>query len=333
MDRETITRIFGPAAIEALKRFPLDPETPKLVTLSENVTFKVRDRRDGADYVLRLHRPGYHSREALRSERLWTRALSQAGISVPVGVSAVDGNDYARVAIAALGEEREVGLTHWISGDPLSDVMAATTDVGEIDRYWEQLGALDAALHNQSSLWSPPPDFHRHALDVDGLMGDSPFWGPFWEHPIFTPAERRLVLRARKKIREILIRYGQDGRRFSVIHADMHPNNLLAEGDCLSVIDFDDCGYGWHVYDMAVALYQMQWDERFEALQDAFLRGYQRLRQLDEQDLALLPVFLLVRVLAVIGWLLQRPEIDASERIGTLTARACSQSDALLSSR
>eukprot|EP01036_Dinobryon_divergens_P046959 gene46959-62867_t len=67
---------FTPAAQAALEAFPIDPEGLELVAISENATFRVRNRTDGLDYVLRLHRPGYHTLEALNSEPLWTRALA-----------------------------------------------------------------------------------------------------------------------------------------------------------------------------------------------------------------------------------------------------------------
>ena len=41
---------------------------------------------------------------------------------------------------------------------------------------------------------------------------------------------------------------------YSVIHADMHPGNIVVDGDRLTVIDFDDAGFGWHQYDIATAL-------------------------------------------------------------------------------
>jgi len=94
------------------------------------------------------------------------------------------------------------------------------------------------------------------------------------------------------------------------------------------VIDFDDCGFGWHVYDMAVALYQLEGSRRFEALQAAFVRGYRSRRALSDATVALIPMFLLVRGLAVIGWLLQRPEIDASARIAQMKDRVCAQCEA-----
>ena len=325
MDKAEADRVFRPAADEALKAFLIEPERLELVRLSENVTFKVRDRHDGADYVLRLHRPGYHTLDELNSERIWTRALDEAGIAVPIPLPQRSGGDYACVAVPALGEQRQAGMTRWVEGELLSDVLGDEPDLATLEHYFEQLGAIEAAMHNQSSDWRPPPNFRRHAVDVDGLMGDAPFWGPFWNHPVFSPAERQLVIETRDRIRGVMRRYGRDPSIYGMIHADLHPDNLLVSGDRLTVIDFDDAAFGWHVYDIAVALFFYQRSPHFEAIRAALIRGYRGLRNLPEQSLALLPTFLLTRGLAQIGWLGQRPEIDVTDVIVASKDQVCTQ--------
>jgi Ser/Thr protein kinase RdoA (MazF antagonist) len=151
MDRARIDEVFTPAAVEALKAFPIEPEGLELVALSENVTFRVRDRRDGGDYVLRLHRPGYHTLEELNSERVWTRALAAAGIAVPIPLPTRDGGDYVCVPVPALSQQRQAGMTRWTEGELLAEVLERGHDAAATERWFEQLGAIEAAMHNQSS--------------------------------------------------------------------------------------------------------------------------------------------------------------------------------------
>ena len=327
MDKAEAKRIFTPAAVDALAAFPIEPEGLELVSLSENVTFRVQDRRDGAAYVLRLHRPGYHTLEELNSERVWTRALAAAGIAVPIPLATLGGGDYVPVSAPAIGQVRQAGMTRWTEGELLSDLIDHD-DSAAAEGYFEQLGAIEAAMHNQSSAWRPPPGFARHAVDRDGLMGDAPFWGPFWDHPVFTQAERSLLIDTRDRIRGAMDRYGRDASSYGMIHADLHPGNLLVGADGLTVIDFDDSAFGWHLYDIAVALVHQQRSPHFAALRDAFVRGYRTRRALGDDALALLPMFLLVRVLAQIGWLHQRPEIDVSRTIRASADRLLAQCEA-----
>ena len=325
MDSAQAERVFTPAAIQALKAFPIEPEALELVALSENVTFRVTDRPSGEAYVLRLHRPGYHTLEELNSERVWTRALAEAGVAVPIALPTRGGADYVSVPVPALGQQRQAGMTRWIEGELLADVPERGDDPEAQIRCFEQLGAIEAAMHNQSSGWRPPPGFVRHAVDRDGLMGDAPFWGPFWDHPVFTPTERTLVIETRDRLRGAMDRYGRDPSTFGMIHADLHDGNLLVGGERLTVIDFDDCAFGWHVYDMAVALFHQQKSPHFEAIQDAFVRGYRTRRDVGDDAVALIPMFLLVRGLAVTGWLHQRPEIDVSRTIRASADRLLAQ--------
>ena len=309
MDREAIGRIFTPAARAALNAFPIDAGDLTLVSLAENVTFRVADRRDGGTYVLRLHRPGYHTLDELVSERAWIRALADAGVDVPSAVSARDGRDYVQVTIPVTGEQRFAGLARWTEGRLLSDVLAETSDHRVIENYFAQLGALTASMHNQASSWQPPPAFKRHALDNDGLMGDAPHWGPFWEHRSLSAAERGLLLDARRRMREMLTRLSRDPSVYSLIHADMHPGNILVDGERLTVIDFDDAGFGWHQYDIAVVLMYWQSKPNAAEIERAFLGGYRATRRVPDDALTSIPMFQLVRQMAVIGWFHQRPEL------------------------
>ncbi|MDI1285279.1 MAG: phosphotransferase [Reyranella sp.] len=309
MDRETIDRTFTPAARAALNSFPIDPEDLTLVSLAENVTFKVADRCDGQTYVLRLHRPGYHTLDELVAERAWIRALADSGVEVPSAVPARDGRDYVPVTIPATGEQRFAGLARWTEGRLMSDVLAETSDQSAIENYFAQLGAITASMHNQASAWRPPPGFRRHALDNDGLMGDAPHWGPFWEHQALSSAERRLLLDVRGQMHEILTRLSREPSGYSLIHADMHPGNILVGGDRLTVIDFDDAGFGWHQYDIATVLTYWQTKPNAREIERAFLGGYRATRPVPDEALSLLPTFRLIRWMAAIGWFHQRPEL------------------------
>ncbi len=312
MDSAETEAAFMPAARAALESFPVGPADVVLVAMAENVTFKVVDRRDGTAYVLRLHRPGYHTLEELNAERAWVRALAAARIEVPVPVAARDGREYVPIPVAATGETRFAGLARWTEGRVLWDLLEETTNPDTVAGYFEKLGAITATMHEQSVGWTPPAGFKRHALDRDGLMGDAPFWGPFWDHASLTDVERRLLLDTRGRIQPVLDALGKDPSIYGVIHADMHAGNILVNGDRLTVIDFDDAAFGWHQYDIAVALLHKQDGPEGPALERAFLRGYRAARPIDEAALSLLPMFRLIRGMVQIGWYHQRPELPPS---------------------
>lgn len=322
--------MFRPAALEALKAFPIEPDGLELKSLSENITYRVVDRRDGLPYVLRLHRPWYHTHDELVSERDWIRALDEAGIAVQAPMRTRDGQEYAAIIIPATRERRFAGLARWTTGRVLAEELRETTDTGLIVRRFEQLGALTASLHNQAAAWRPPAAFRRHALDADGLMGGTPHWGPFWDHGGLSAEERQMFLDARDRLHGRLAQLSRQPAAYSLIHADMHPGNVLVNGNRLIVIDFDDAGWGWHAYDIAVALTYHQRVDNFNALEGAFVGGYRSIRPLSEEALALLPMFRLVRGLATIGWFHQRPELDTRARFEEMKPRLLEQCRGLL---
>jgi Ser/Thr protein kinase RdoA (MazF antagonist) len=318
-------QVYAPAALQALAAFGVEPAALHFVHLSENVTFRATDGRDGSPLVLRLHRPWYHDIAALRSEHLWTRALVQAGIAAPEPLLTQAGESFAQVQIAATGERRWAGLARWVEGELLADVVAREIDSSANARHFARIGAIMAAMHDQATCWTPPAGFRRHALDANGLMGPEPFWGPFWDHAIFSPAERDMLLATRDRLHMALTRYGKSARTFSLIHADLHPRNVLIDGAHAAVIDFDDSGFGWHQYDLAVALVAYQDHPDFVMFRDACITGYRSVRTISDADLALLPMFLLIRNMAQMGWYHQRPEVPRAAVLPRLKERICSR--------
>ncbi|MEJ0064990.1 MAG: phosphotransferase [Caulobacteraceae bacterium] len=220
MDNAEAGRVFTPAAIEALKAFPIEPEGLELVALSENVTFRVTDRHDGEAYVLRLHPAG-----AITRRRSWSRsgcgrgALAKAGVAVPIPLTTRGGDDYVSVEIEALGQRRQAGMTRWIEGEWLADLLERGDDVEAPVRYFEQLGAIEAAMHNQSSGWRPPPAFTAPRRRPRRPNVRCAVLGSVLGSPGVLAGERALVLETRDRIRGAMDRLGRDPSMFGMIHA------------------------------------------------------------------------------------------------------------------
>ena len=291
-------------ARQALHAWGLESARIELAARSENIVFRV-DTCKGQVLVLRLHRPGYHTYEELISERQWTRALNESGVSAPVPVRALDGSEYIAVRDDMTGEVRYAGVLQWVDGEMLS---SAVSRGGDFSPHLRRLGEVAARIHNQASGWGPPPGFVRHSLDADGFTGPSPFWGPFWASPDLSAREKARFSHLREALHGRLLHLESGPDVYSMIHADLHDRNLLVSGDRLHVIDFDDAGFGWHMYELAVGLFHYQDDPRFAEMIEAVYEGYREFRPLDASSAAQLPMFLLVRALALVGWVADRPE-------------------------
>lgn len=297
-------------AEEAIKHWDVEVKSINLHLQSENTVFKV-EGLDGNTYALRIHRKGYHDLEELNSEHVWTSSLSNAGLLVPEAVVTRSGKAYTSVSFLNSSEYRYVGLVKWIEGTILNDLILDLEEKDVSDLY-ESLGKVVAKFHKATIAWEEPKDFKRHSFDTDGFLGSKPFWGRFWEAQNATTSEREKLSVIRNNITKILSKLPRDINSFGMIHADLHSQNVLIQGKSLSVIDFDDSGFGWYGFDLAVAI----WDRldftatgcHFDIAYKSLIRGYIEERPNAKDIIETIPTFLLMRTLMLIRWIEDRPE-------------------------
>jgi Ser/Thr protein kinase RdoA (MazF antagonist) len=309
-------------ARHALRHWDGDFSDIELVKFRENAVFSAR-RHDGQRVALRIHRNGYHCEAALRSELQWMEALESAGITVPQIIRARDLRHLIEVSHADIGE-RHVDMLAWLPGTTAGTSEAGVQADTDIDFLFTEAGALAARIHVHSTEWQQPDEFVRHAWDEEGLIGANPFWGRFWELQQLSDEQRDLLQQARRAARKDLRQYGRHLGNFGMIHADLVPENLLIEGPRLRLIDFDDAGFGWHMFELATALYFCVEDPRYEHIKAALLEGYHRVKPLTEADRKTLALFLMLRGTTYLGWIHTRQGTPtALEMAPMLIERAC----------
>jgi Ser/Thr protein kinase RdoA (MazF antagonist) len=311
-------------ALTALRHWDLEVLSLAPIKVRENAVFRI-DLAGGARAVLRVHRSGYHSDGELDSEFVWMRALEEAGIAVPRAIRSRHGRDFEIVAIAGSGGTRQIDVFEWIEGRQLGSVESGVgANAAEIAEQYHTIGRIAARMHNHTADWQHPVGFRRHSWDAEGLVGEQPFWGRFWELAELTSEQRRLLLRARAKIADELAAYGTSPDRYGLIHADLVPENLLVDGKRVQVIDFDDAGFGWHLFELATSLYFLTGDAMYPTARAALIRGYRSERELPDEALRRLPLFLAVRGTTYLGWVHTRQGSDtARELTPFLVERAC----------
>lgn len=299
-------------ARSALAAWNLPEHEPELLKFRENAVFKVR-LADGGKAALRLHRPDYHSREALRSELLWMDDLRRNGLDVPRPIPAADGA--LLVGLEGRGTQF-ADLIGWVEGRQLGEAgKPLEHSSAEIARIFRLAGISMAEMHAIADRWVPDSGFIRGAWDAEGLLGDEPLWGRFWDCPGISGEDRAFFSDVRNGLRRRLEAIGAE-LDYGLIHADLVRENVLVDGERVAFIDFDDCGYGFRLFDIATALLRNRRELHYPLIQSSLLEGYRSKRALPEAELAHLPLFLLLRSLTYIGWAGARPELpDAAERI------------------
>ena len=96
-----------------------------------------------------------------------------------------------------------------------------------------------------------------------------------------------------------------------MIHADLNPFNFVVQRGRVGVIDFDDCGWGYHLYDVAVMLcalhHHVQDSRRRLELRDAYLDGYTGMRPFPSGAENLLAAFVAFREMTILKFILESP--------------------------
>jgi Ser/Thr protein kinase RdoA (MazF antagonist) len=313
----------------AVARFGLAPNaTVTLCNVSENHTYRVEDPAGGARYALRVHRPGYRSVEEIESELMWMDALRADGtVDAPRAIVASDGRRVVSVSAPGVGA-RNVVMFEWLEGvGPDLDDGAAAAGQFEI------LGAISARMHEHVRRWPRPAGFRRPRWDYDSTIGPRGHWGR-WQAGLGMGAEERGQLeRLDAMIAWRLRAFGEDPSRFGLIHADIRLANLLVDGGRVRVIDFDDCGFSWYMYDFATAVSFMEDHPRVPELRDAWVRGYRSTGELEPAAEAELQTFVMLRRLLLVAWIGSHHTFatEAAELGAGFTAGTCALAEDYLS--
>lgn len=283
---------------EALKAF--GARDPKFISESENAVYQVTAQ--GGKAALRLHRVMYQTAETIWSELWWTKALAEARIPVPLPFKALNGDE-----VVTLASGQFATMVAWVQGQPFGEYNAplAGSKVKQKALFW-RIGRAIADMHNVTDTLTFPPNFTRHSWGRDGLVGENPFWGQFWENPSLTKPERAMVLRARAIAHDRLTVYLENGADFGLIHADVLRSNTYVDGDVVTLIDFDDCGFGFRIYELATLMSQNEGLDNTAELQAAAIAGYRGARPLSAEAEELLPMFLMLRRFVSMGWVVPR---------------------------
>ncbi|HEU0128446.1 MAG TPA: phosphotransferase, partial [Pseudonocardiaceae bacterium] len=301
-----------PVARRALAEYGLPDDTAlTLLNISENATYAVDDPVSGARTVLRVHRHGYHDRAEIESELAWLEALRHdAGVRTPEVLPLPDGQRLLSMPEEGVSDLRFVVHFEWLPG-----VEPTPTDE-RLPASFELLGAITAQMHEHVLTWRRPPGFKRFAWDYEGAFGRDARWGQ-WEDGIAVgKAEREVLGRLAETLRNRLASFGTDAHRYGLVHADLRLANLLQHGSETYVIDFDDCGWGWLLYDFGAAVSFFEHDPRVPELTDAWVRGYRTVRPMPAADEAEIPTFVLMRRLLLIAWIGSHSGTDLARSMG-----------------
>jgi Ser/Thr protein kinase RdoA (MazF antagonist) len=294
------TRILAETALEA---YGLGNARLNFLQYTANVIYRV----DVPSHPATLVGPYLPNRYLLRilasdeeqgifSELTWLEAINrETGLPVPAPVAMPDGHLLAKIVTAEIPRGRIVSLMRWLDGRRLGKALQP--------RHLKSLGRVVAQLHNFSASWQPPAGFERPVWDWDAQLGGSMFKQPPEELVESMPVKfRQPFATVSQAARQAMESLGKGPDAFGLIHADLYPENVLYKNGCACLIDFEDCGYGCWMWDIAVALCEWAWKPEWERMRDAFYEGYAQVRTLPEAQWQLLDLFVATQFATMLLW-------------------------------
>jgi hypothetical protein len=269
---------------EILAQYDLGDYEAESINHEFNSTFAVTSAV-GERFALRINVNSTRSLENLRAEIFWVNSVT--AVKTPKPVANAAGEFVSRGWHETSGRTLNAVLYTWLDG----------TEPGD-EPTEEQLraaGAAIAALHDSSiGLVLPAgaelPDFSDFFWEERDML-----YGPDGA----VPAEDcDQVAAARARIEFALSELGATATP-QLIHADLHPWNMMWHDGAIAVFDFDDCGWGLPVQDLATALYYLDTPEQ----DTAFLEGYSSVRELPSYTAEQLQLLLLQRRIQLLNYL------------------------------
>ena len=283
----------------ALEAYGLSDARYKFVLQAGNTLFRVYDPRpdpsktanglfEEGQYLLRIHYPPYQTADAIELELAWLAAMRRdAGLPVPEPVPTLDGRLLTQASIPGIPGERNCSLLRWLKGRFL------TKGIG-VQHYRAQ-GRLMAQLHNHAASWQVPPGLTKRHWDWAGFFEDvegtdltaSEIW-PLIPQPYVEPFQA-----VTREAGQVMDAWGTGRDVYGLIHADLGLDaNVLFWGGEARAIDFDDSGFGYWMYDLAISLEHCREDVAYPQYRDALLEGYAEYRSLPQGQLDQLDLFL-----------------------------------------
>jgi Ser/Thr protein kinase RdoA (MazF antagonist) len=234
--------------------------------------------------------------EYAKGEMTWLAALSDvAGLPVPAPVPTREGKLLTRVTTPSIPNGRIVSVMRWVDGRRLT--------TGFQPQHFSAWGRMVGKLHAFAAGWKPPEGFERFIWDWEGLLGGRNFGCSIEELVDFMPVPLQEPFRVvSADARTVMEALGKKPDTYGMVHGDMCPANIIFKDGDVVPIDFEDCGFGYWLWDIGVALSLDPWTEIWCRQRDAFLDGYTRIHPLPDSQLRHLDLFVAMDLATAALW-------------------------------
>lgn len=163
---------------------------------------------------------------------------------------------------------------------------------------YQQMGRIAAYIHTFSRQWTKPANYKRieWTWETAFAKGWNNYYGLHYSDCSILKAKDIAAIDTCVDLIKVRTEaYGKGPDRFGMIHSDLRTSNLLIKGDKITVLDFDDCGEGWFMYDLACIMGLMEHRPDLEELIQHIVKGYREIAPLSAEDEQEIMTFVMMR--------------------------------------
>ena len=287
---------MGGCLKEIMGQYDLGEYEVESINHEFNSTFKITTSA-GEKFALRINVNSSRTPENLNAEIFWIQAIKS--VTVPKPVLNRAGNAVTHGWHEATGRNLAAVLYTWLEGEEPGDEPT--------DEQLFAIGAAMAKLHIESAdIVLPEGCALTDFTDV--------FWG---EKNNLTGPDSKLTPDEQAKVKEVLAKVStalvelRGERQLQLIHADMHPWNVMWDEGELAVFDFDDSGMGLPIQDLMTALYYLDTPEQDAAM----LSGYASVAPVPEHTPEQRQLLMLQRRLLLLNYLYETTNPEHTEMV------------------
>jgi Ser/Thr protein kinase RdoA (MazF antagonist) len=228
--------------------------------------------------------------ETTEGELIWLAALrNETGLPVPEPVPSLDGKLLTTIASPGVPHGRVVSLMRWVDGQQLN----AKSLRPQHAKAW---GRLVDQLHKFAAGWTPPEGYKRFQCDWDGILGNGVLQEPVDELVAAMPPKYREPFESvSAETQTAMETLGKGPDVYGMVHIDMYLENVLFKGGEPRIIDFEDCGFGYYLYDLSIIFSQWMWQPEMDWFRPVFLEGYTATHILPDEQIKYLDLFIATR--------------------------------------
>lgn len=252
--------------------------------ISENATYVVYFKSSPL-YTVRISRTNYRTYSQLKSEIDWLLMLEDYNTPVPIKLN----DNYINNIDGYF-----VVMFKYIDG-----YMPQYNDADVM----YNCGMIAAKLHNAPKC----VDADRPVWSIDNMVGKNGIWGDWRNNKNLSKKDVEFIEYIIEETRLKISNYNT--QKYGLIHFDLRMTNIVVN-DKYNAIDFDDCGYGYYIQDLASALSFMEDSPCLEELKMAWFKGYQQLMPLDKADKDIANCFIALRRIQLLAWITSHKDSD-----------------------